>query len=138
MAWIQSCIDAAFSWLERLKGTSIVRRYYRVGDLCEELTGYAIANYEIRLYCQQMRYVREYLRWIFPRQSYSTFRVFSRVTQDAPGSLKRACELEIDLPRMVPRFLSEAKQKEAAIQAYLDILLQTLRDSSHTYRPEHR
>jgi hypothetical protein len=133
MALIQSWLDSAYRWFEKIKGGSIVRRTYRVSDLGEQLTGHSVAGYEIRLYCQQKHYVREYLWWIFPRQTYSTFRVFGSVTADAPASLKKACELDIDLPRLRPRFLSEALQVEAAIQAYLDILVARLREESGGY-----
>ena len=60
-------------------------------------------------------------------ESYATFRVFSVVSHDAPASLKTACELEVDIPAMVPSFVSNELQKETAIQAYLDILIEKIR-----------
>lgn len=135
MTWIQRWIDATYLWLHGLKGTSIVRRYYRSGDHCEQLSGYAIAGYEVHLYCQQMRYVRNYLNEWAPSKAYYTFRVFSRTSHDAPRSLKKACELEVDLPRMLPCFMGEGAQRHAAIQAYLDILLLKIREDTGTYNP---
>jgi hypothetical protein len=124
---IQRWVDAFFSLVERLKGEKTVREMHSPGDYLVHLTGYSVSGYEIRLYCQKKIYIREYWRWFIPNEYYVTFRVFSVVSNDAPSTLKNACELELDLPAMMPKFLSHEVQKECAIQAYLDILIAKIR-----------
>lgn len=54
------------------------------------------------------------------------YRVFSVVSQDAPDSLKKACELDIDIPALLPHAVSDHGHRQAAVNAYLDILIERL------------
>lgn len=136
MAWIQGWIDKAYLWLEQLAGASVVRRKFRPTDLGAQLTGYSVAGYQIRVYCQEKLYVREFLWWQLPARRYCTFRVFGKVTSDAPDALRRACDyLDVNLPRLRPGFVSTQLQKEAAVSAYLDILIGLIEDEDRTWSP---
>lgn len=131
MGVFQQTWDRLFLWVDRQRGPVHVDRQSRCEELNEHLIGYAIAGYQIRLYCQKKRYMQRYLRWHMPSLTYCTFRVFGRVTADAPEALRRACELDIDLPRMTPYFVSESVQKEMAVRAYLDLLIERLTMERH-------
>lgn len=127
MTAVQNVLDALFLLFKGLKGKSSVREEYRPPDLMAFLTGYSISGYEVRLYCQKKYYIREYWRWFVPNEHFATYRVFSAVTNDAPTSLKHACEFEVELPPMAPSFLSLNLQRKAAVQAYLDIVIERMR-----------
>ncbi len=127
MISVQDCLDTLFLFFKRLKGRSSVREEYRPPDLVAFLTGYSISGYEVRLYCQKKYYVREYWRWWVPNVRFATYRVFSAVTSDAPQALRTACEYDAELPPQVPGFLSLNVQRKAAVQAYLDIVIDRMR-----------
>lgn len=127
MISVQRGVDAFLVFLEKLKGKRIVKERFRPSELIAHLTGYSVSGYDIRLYCQPKYYVREYLWWFVPNKSYASYRVFSVVSNDAPLALKQACELETDFPAMAHDLASNAVQKETAVQAYLDLLIERIR-----------
>jgi len=127
MIWFQKYLDALFLLVKRLKGRSSVREEYRPPDLVAFLTGYSISGYEVRLYCQKKYYVREYWRWWVPNLRFTTFYVFATATNDAPASLRMACDFEVELPPQAPWFLSTSLQRKAAIRAYLDLVIERMR-----------
>lgn len=135
MTWIQRWIDRAYLGWEHLLGASTVSCRNHSSNLGAQLIGYSVAGYEIRVYCQPRHYVREYLWWRWLRGRYCTFRVFGRVTADAPENLQKACELDLTVPKLRPRFVSEDLQRQAAVKAYLDVLLAKLREDSSTLQP---
>lgn len=133
MISVQNCLDTLFLFFKGLKGRSSVREEYRPPDLVAFLTGYSVSGYEIRLYCQKKYYIREYWNWWIPNVRFCTYRVFSAVTNDAPELLRMACEYDVELPPQVPRFLSLNMQRKAAVQAYLDILIERMRLDQNLY-----
>lgn len=135
MGVFQQLLDWLYLWHDRHRGPIRLNKHHRVEELHEHLTGYAIAGYEIRLYCQKKRYIRQYLWLRLPSLHYCTFRVFGRVTADAPEALRRACELDVDLPLLTPHFISESVQKEMAVRAYLDLLIERLSRERH-FQPQ--
>jgi hypothetical protein len=136
MTWVKWCLDNLLQAWEELKGTKVVKEIIPRDMLQGHLTGYAVAGYEIRLYCQKKTYRREYHWWCIPNREYATYRVFSIVSPDAPTALRKACELEIDLPQMIPSLVSQSYQKQVAIQAYLDILMERIRfEKEEKFRP---
>ncbi len=54
------------------------------------------------------------------------YRVFSVVSDDAPEPLKKACELDIDIPALLPPSVDDHGHRQAAVNAYLDILIERL------------
>jgi hypothetical protein len=126
MATVKWWIDAVYLLFERIKGVAFFEEIVTPPALTEHLTGYSVSGYELRLYCQRKKYRRTYLRWSWLNRTYSAFRVYSITSNDAPPCLREACELDIYFPAFAPSFLSENLQKELAIQAYLDILIERL------------
>lgn len=123
----QRWIDALFLIVEKLKGASTIVEQHNTRDLLVHLAGHSVSGYEVRLYCQRKFFLRVYhSRWVRD-ETYSTFRVFSVVSADAPLALRTACEMELDVPAIAPSYLSNDLQKETAIQAYLDILIERIR-----------
>jgi hypothetical protein len=120
-------LDAAYTLWVKFCGPKVIREHRVSQNLYRHLTGYAVAGYEIQFFCHKRSYQRCHALWFIPNRRYFMFRVFCVVSNDAPRSLRNACELELDLPLMTPRFVSEHLQKETAVQAYLDILIGRLK-----------
>lgn len=123
MNWIKPILGKLLLVFDEMKGKRCVSEITQRDSLTGHLTGYSISGYEIRLYCKRVQYRREFKRWWAPSEEFCVYRVFSIVSHTAPPLLKKACELDIALPEMVPSFVDTVKQKEMAIQAYLDILI---------------
>lgn len=117
---------AVFLLWERLKGTKTVREVKHPDNALGHLTGYSVAGYSLDVYCQRKHYRRSYDKWFVPNQDHMAYRVFSVVSQDAPDSLKKACELDIDIPALLPHAVSDHGHRQAAVNAYLDILIERL------------
>jgi len=112
--------------LERIKGNTTVVEIKTPKNLVGHLTGYSIHGYEIQIFCQKRHYRRSYDKWYIPNDNHVAYRVFSIVTNDAPNKLKKACELDIVIPELMSENIDERRQRQAAIDAYLDILAQSL------------
>lgn len=126
MNWIKHALGQLILLLDRMKGERCVSEIALRDSLTGHLTGYSISGYEIRLYCRRIQYRRVFKRWWVPSEDFCVYRVFSIVSHTAPPLLKKACELDISLPEMVPHFVDTMKQKEMVIQAYLDILIEKI------------
>ncbi len=122
--WLLSLI---YILVSRAKGPSIVEELHVPGDLLgPPLTGHSTDGYEITIYCRKKRYRRRYERWFGSTQDLTMYQVYSTVSSDAPDALRRACELDRDFPPFHPEFISDEVQKEAAINAYLDLVADRL------------
>lgn len=130
MKLVQSWADALFLWAERAKGARCVEEIHSPQSLSAQLTGYAVSGYEISLYCQTKQYLCRHLAWWVPNRVFTTYHVFSVVSSDAPQSLREACALDVPLPAMSPRYVSRKLQKKLALNAYLDLLIERLRQQN--------
>jgi hypothetical protein len=111
---------------ESLKGTKTVREVKHPSNTLGQLVGYSVAGYKLEIYCQRKHYRRSYDKWFIPNKDHMAYRVFSVVSQDAPDSLKKACELDIDIPALLPLAIDDHGHRQAAVNAYLDILIARL------------
>lgn len=123
-------IKSLVKWLsfiiEKIKGSTIVTEISTPKNLVAHLTGYSIFGYEIQIFCQKRHYRRSYDKWYVPNANHVAYSVFSIVSNEAPVTLKKACELDIVIPQLMGENIDEKRQKQAAVDAYLDILAQTL------------
>ena len=130
MYFIRRLLSRCFLFVEkRLKGNKIFRDVSNPEDkdLVGTLTGYSVTGYQIRIYCSRQRLQKVHARWYIPTTNIDLYHVYSVVSQDAPQSLKDACALEVRIPSPVPEFLSTEFQKDAAIECYLDLLIQRMK-----------
>lgn len=88
--------------------------------------GYSVSGFTIEIFCQRKRYRRYYDNWFVPNNDHIAYRVFSVVSSDAPDILKQACELDLDIPALLPSFVPDEGQREEVVKAYLDLLIQRL------------
>lgn len=111
---------------ESLKGNTTVQRIEHPDNVLGSLEGYAIAGYSVQIFCQRKHYRRSYDKSYISDQDVMTYHVYCKVTDDAPEILKKVCELSVDIPSLLPAMVEEAGHRQAAINAYLDMLLVTL------------
>lgn len=129
MSFIRRLLSKYFLYLEnRFKGTRTLRTATKPHDmdLLGTLIGYSVTGYEIKIFCNKIRYHQKYSRWYVPSTNIDLYRVYSTTSQDAPDSLKKACSLEITIPPPRDTFFSDEFQKDAAIEWYLDLLTERM------------
>lgn len=111
---------------ESLKGKKTVREIKHPKNALGHLVGYSVAGYTLEIYCQRKHYRRSYDKWFIPNKDHMAYRVFSVVSADAPDSLKKACELDVDIPALLPPAIDDHAHRQAVVNAYLDLLIERL------------
>ena len=112
--------------LEQWKGHSTVKEVKHPSNAMGKLVGFALNGYQLEIFCQRRHYRRAYDKWFIPNQDKIAFHVYSMVTSDAPDILQRACEFKLDIPALLPSWVGDEAQREAAVNAYLDILAEKI------------
>jgi hypothetical protein len=132
---IKKLLGSLFLITERIKGTKTVLEIKSPKNSLGYLLAYAVSGYEISIYCQVKRYHRIYDKWFAPNRYIVVYRVFSVVSNDAPENIRTACELDIDIPEQLHNAVSEQHQKDEAIRAYLDLLINRLGEEFRSLTP---
>lgn len=88
----------------------------------ESLNAYATDGYRITIHCHERKYRCEFARWYIPNFVVNNFEVFATIAGTAPQVLVDACARERSFPSLLHTWSTPARQKEAAIEAYLDLL----------------
>ncbi len=122
MTLFTSMLSDLLLYIEKLKGKKTVYEVMLPKNALGHLVGYAVSGYEVRIYCQKKQYKRMYDSRLIPDKDTVVYRVFSVVSNDAPEDLREACELDTDIPCQLSPLIDDEGQKEAAVQAYLDLL----------------
>lgn len=122
MRYLKWLFAVALFFYERWRGPKTVHEIRQPDDALGSLKGFAVRGYEIIIYCQRKEYKVKYERWYVPNRQYRTYQVFSVVTNDAPKALKRACELDVDLPALISNWSFDNEIRRAQVMAYLDLL----------------
>lgn len=116
-------------WVEKVKGPRTTEEVVVPRTRVEGLTGHSVSGYEINIHCQERRYRTRYKHWWMSAHEFRSYHVFATLSGDSPERLKEACKLDITLPTMLGSLASPEKQREAAINAFLDILIARLETS---------
>lgn len=124
---LRSVLGRVLKALEKLKGPKTVMVVSDAGGALGHLIGRNIMGYEICVYCQRTRFLTQYDSRIVPKRQHRIYRVFSTVSSDAPMAVRRACELEMSFPPFYPGNVDDEAQAKAAIDAYLDILAERVK-----------
>jgi hypothetical protein len=119
-------LGALIVFLERMKGRWTLKEVKHPRNNLGRLSGFSVQGYGLEIYCHRRHYRRHYDKWFIPNKDRMAFHVFSMVSPDAPDMLQKACELVLDIPQFLPSYASDEAQREAAVQAYLDILIERL------------
>lgn len=112
---------------ERCRGPKTVYEIKRIDNELGSLKGFSLRGYEVAIYCQRKEYHIVYQRWYIPNRTRMTYNVFSVVSADAPISLKKACELDVDLPSLINNWHFDNEIRRAQVHAYLDLLEKRMR-----------
>jgi hypothetical protein len=127
MTLIRRFLSRCFLLVEKLKGSRSIKETTEYEDpILGTLVGYSVSGYQIQVFCRKKSYRKKYARWFVPPTDLVMYHVYSIISHDAPESLKKACALEITIPRPRPEFLDDEYQKDAAIEWYLDLLIQKM------------
>ncbi len=122
MGHFKTLIAVVFFLYERWRGPKTVYEVKLPSHALGSLKGFAVRGYEIIIYCQRKEYHVKYVKWYVPDTVHVTYQVFSVVTNDAPKALKKACELDVDLPALVHNWNFNNEIRRAQVLAYLDLL----------------
>lgn len=116
-------------WLDKFKGPRTLEEVVVPRMRSEGLTGHSISGYEISIHCQERRYKVRYKHWWMGSSELRMFHVFATYSNDCPDRFKEACRLDLTIPVLLNSYAPTEKQREAAINAYLDILITRLETS---------
>jgi hypothetical protein len=105
-----------------LRGPKTVIEIKRPENALGSLNGFTVRGYEIAIYCHRKEYQIQYARWYVPNRRVVTYSVFSVVSNNAPAALRKACELEIELPALVHNWSFDNDIRRHQVLAYLDLL----------------
>lgn len=122
MRFVKSLLGVVLFLFERIRGPKTVHEVKRPGNEMGSLKGFAVRGYEIAIYCHRKEYHVIYQRWWIPNRLKVTYNVFSVVSNDAPKALRKACELDVDLPALVHNWNFDNEIRRAQVLAYLDLL----------------
>jgi hypothetical protein len=114
------------SFFQHLQGHYSVEEVKHPKNFLGSLVGYSVSGYTIEIFCQRRQYRRSYVKWFIPDKDHISYHVYSRVSPEAPAILQQACELDLDIPALLPAFVPDSGQREEVVRAYLDILIQRL------------
>lgn len=114
---------------EKVKGKGQVQREAHKANFAEDLIACSLAGYEIRIYCQKELYRRKYDLWFIPNERAISYRVYGVVSNTAPQKLKDICEFDLKIAVSTSRFSNGNDKRQHAIKAYLDVLIERLKDS---------
>lgn len=125
-------LNLIFHWLasilDYLKGSRVLVEATTPQAIIESLVGYSVMGYIITIHCQERMYRYEYLNRFVRNKTFYSYFVFSTVSGDAPEKLKEACTMERAFPKLLEFWMPSENQKEAAVCAYLDLLIKKLDD----------
>lgn len=116
-------------WVEKVKGPRTTAEVVVPRTRSEGLTGHSVSGYEISIHCQERRYKVCYKRWWVSNDEFRMYHVYATLSNDSPDRLKEACKLDLAFPPLLGLWSSAKKQREAAIAAYLDVLIARLETS---------
>lgn len=124
MAFLKRALRRVHLVIEILKGVATVREVERSGEEVCSITGSTISGFDLTFRCDKKTYYRTSEGFLKTQTEHCTYFVTCEVDENAPDDLKEACLSMEAFPPLLPSSLSDYCQGEAAINAYLDLILQ--------------
>lgn len=93
-----------------------------------KLVAVAIEGYEITIHAVRKDFIKEYANRFFGNKRFKVYHVFGIPSNDAPEDLKKACYPPVTFPLFYYSFVDDRLQRDHAIKAYLDILIDRLKE----------
>jgi len=97
----------------------------------EAMAATSIDGFTTTIHCQERRYICRHKRWYVMNHVVYTYFVFATIQGNASPRLVDACGIERSFPKLLHSWMPSASQKEAAIEAYLDLVIERLRRNDH-------
>jgi len=117
------------SIIEHIRGPSKLSEIAQKRNEIECLMVYSIQGYTVNIHCQEKQYLQRY-KYFFVRDKIKTiYHVFTEVSDNAPDNLKRFCSEDKHFPKLLSFMMPSASQKEAAVNAYLDLIIQKFKNN---------
>lgn len=108
--------------LESVRGARTVTEITEIRSRLESLVAYASTDYTVTIHCKERKFKCEYLRWWIPNNIVTTYEVFATLAGRAPAALVEACTDDRTFPKLLHYWSSPRNQKEAAIEAFIDLI----------------
>lgn len=108
--------------LESVRGSRTVTEITEIRSRLESLVAYATRDYTVTIHCKERKFRCEYLRWYIPNKIVTTYEVFATVAGPAPSAMIKACTDGRTFPKLLHGWSSPRNQKEAAIEAFVDLM----------------
>lgn len=122
--FLKNALRRAHLVLEVLKGVATVREVERSGEEVCRITGSTISGFDLTFRCDKKTFYRTSEGFLKTQTEHNTYYVTCEVDDQAPEDLKNVCKAMEVFPPLLPNSLSDFCQGEAAINAYLDLILQ--------------
>lgn len=124
-------VSHALSYLiEVIRGERVVTEITQARSRIESIIAYAVEGYTITVHCQERKFKCCFSRWYIPDFVFYTYEVFATIAGKAPQALIDACSRDTTFPGLLIPWSSKASQKEASIEAFLDLIQTRLRHSA--------
>ena len=127
-----SVIKIALFIFSRVRGTKTVSEHKGFNNQLGFLKAFVVCGYEVTIHCHRKKYCIKYDRWFIPNRTVMTYNVFSMVSREAPQALRKACELDIDLPELIHRWNFDSETRKEQVNEYLDLLEKRVRKGGIT------
>ena len=120
LIWLSNAFEAA-------KGQRTLKKLHTVqhpGD------GYRVVFSDgsiIAIFCSEIIYLVSYAAWWAHSRRLYIYTVYSTCTNDTPPDLKARFSKEFSIGNVLNYFSSQSARKKAAIDAYVDILIEEAR-----------
>lgn len=115
-------------FLEKLRGPRTIVPIQNNGTMQTVLTGIALRGFTINITCTQLSSEVHYERWWIRNRVLFTYEVCLSYEGEPPVHLNQALEecVPVIFPNILSDLTSHAAQREAAVGAFLDILISKL------------
>jgi hypothetical protein len=124
--WVLLAAGAA-KLVRWVTGPSQVSLDTTVENHVSSLTAVSVHGYEVTINCKAVYFKRQYRRFFMPSRRMAVYSISTVVPPDAPERLHEvATPFNVNMPRDSVYLHDETRQKQRAIEAYLDLLLAKL------------
>lgn len=119
-------LGVIFTFYEKLLGPRIFVEITPTSSDLETISVTTLEGSITTIHCQEKRYICRYKRWYVRNNTVCIYYVFATVEGTILEKLIDACKMECYFPKLLHSRVPSSSQRKAAVEAYLDILLDKL------------
>lgn len=127
---IKHLFSVVYSAMENVKGVKVFERDLHC-EVSSSLRVVSVENTSMSIFVTKTKWVERYHHWFVKNKAHDVYSVYAHVPQSLPDNIRKVCAFELSLPRLAPWFVSEEKQMEAVVAAYVDILIERIRAAKY-------